>query len=189
MQNKVPQQRFGNYCVIARMDGHSEIMRIEDGKNIFDSAKEVIGCRYLDHVQVYQIAPDVIIEFLVNDEGYPQWGNDPGKVNPMGTFIYNKNLDSPHYILGDIVFCLSVSGNDGWEFTGMSEALATRIAIINNAQFLQEVKDLIKRPATLPVPEVKISSYESTEDLLKAMKGDKTVKPISETILPGNVSP
>ena len=189
MQTNLAQQLSGDYCVVVRMDGHSEIKRIEDGKSIFETAKEIIGCKYLDHVQVQKLAPDVIVEFLVNDEGYPQWGNDPSKVNPLGTFFYNKDLESPHYILGDIVFCFTVAGDEGWDFSGMSEATATQMALINNTQLLPKVKELVKQPEKLPVPKFKITAYESTDDFLKAMQGDKTVKPVSETVLPCNILP
>lgn len=184
MQTSIAQQIGGNYCVIARMDGHSEIRRLEDGKDVFDTAKEIIGCRYIDHVQVQRLAPDVVIEFLVNDEGYPQWGDDPSKVNPIGTFLYNRNLASPHYILGDIVFCLAVDGNEGGEFTGMCEAAATKIALENNTKMLPKVRELIKKPDSLPVPKVTITSYKTTEDMIKAMRGDKSVEPISEEVIP-----
>ena len=185
MQTSIAQQIGGNYCVIARMDGHSEIKRIEDGKDVFSTAKEIIGCRYLDHVRVQQLAPDVVIESLVNDEGYPQWGDDSSKVNPIGTFLYNRDLSNPHYILGDLVFCLAVDGPDGGEFTGMCEAMATKIALSNNTKMLPKVREVIKPPANLPMPEVRITAYKTTDDLLKAMKGDKSVKPISEEVISG----
>ena len=35
------------------------------------------------------------------------------------------------------------------------------------------------------MPEVRITAYKTTDDLLKAMKGDKSVKPISEEVISG----
>lgn len=183
MQTRIAQLVGGRYCVIARMDGHSEIRRLEEGKDVFDAAREIIGCKYLDHVRVQRLAPDVVIEFLVNDDGYAQWGDDPSKVNPIGTFIYNQDLKSPHYILGDLVFCLEVDGTEGGEFSGMCEAMATKIAMMNNSQVLPKVRELIKIPETLPTPEVKISAYATTDDVLKAIRGDKSVTPISEKVI------
>ena len=183
MQTRAAQQFVGRYCVIARMDGHSEIRRLEDGEDIFKAARDIIGCTCLDHVRVQRLAPDVAIEFLVNEDGYSQWGDDSSKVNPIGTFIYNKDLKSPHYILGDLIFCLDVDGEKGGEFSGMCEAMATKIALMNNSQLLPKVRELIKIPETLPSPEVKISAYATPADLLKAMRGDKSVKPISEKVI------
>lgn len=185
MKTSMAQQVGGRYCVIARMGGHSEIRRLEEGKDVFETAREIIGCKYLDHVWVQRLAPNVVIEILLNDEGYFQWGTDPSKVNPIGTFLYNQDLKSPHYILGDLVFCLGVDGTDGGEFTGMCEAMATEIAMTNNSQVLPKARELIKIPETLPTPEVEISAYATTDDVLKAIRGDKSVKPISVEVISG----
>lgn len=185
MQTRAAQQFVGRYCVIARMGGHSEIRRLEEGKDVFETAREIIGCKYLDHVRVQRLAPDVAIEFLVNDEGYIQWGTDPSKVNPIGTFLYNQDLKSPHYILGDLVFCLGVDGTEGGAFTGMCEAMATKIAMANNSQVLPKAREIIKIPEALPAPEVKISSYATMDDVLKAIRGDKSVKPVSVEVISG----
>lgn len=185
MHTNTEQKFVGRYCVIARMDGHSEIRRLEDGKDVFETAKEIIGCKFLDHVSVQRLSPDVSIEFLVNDDGYSQWGDDSSKVNPIGTSLYNKDLKSPHYILGDLVFCLDVEGEEGGYFSGMCEALAAKIALINNLMLLPKVRELVKIPETIPPPEVKIAAFATTDDLLKAISGDKSVTPISEKIISG----
>jgi hypothetical protein len=141
----------------------------------------------LDHVRVQEVIKSVAnIEFLVNDEGYPQWGNDPTKVNQVATFLYNGGEKPDHYILGDVAFCLSVNDEvDGWDFIGMSEKLANHIASEINTTLLPKAKDVCPIPEIVPDPLVKISSYDSTDDLIKALKGDKSVKPSSEEIISG----
>jgi len=42
----------GNFCVVVHVDGTSEVKIVEEGKSVFDKAKELIGCRFLDHVIV-----------------------------------------------------------------------------------------------------------------------------------------
>lgn len=182
------QSKFiGDCCIVVDTDGNSKIHRLEDGKSVFEKAKTFIGCKWLDHVIVQVIVPGVKLEFLVNDNGYADWGNDPSKVNQIATAIYNRSpIDNTHYILGNIVMCLGVDGVEGGEFTGMSEALAANIAMANNNKYAKQAMDAYPKPDKLNDPVVTVSSYESTEDLLRAMKGDKTVKPIDKTVIGGD---
>lgn len=185
MQTSVAQQIGGDYCVVIRTDGNSEIRKLKDVGSVFEEAKSIIGCRWLDHAHVQRIAPDVILEFLCDDEGYVKWGTDTSKVNQLGTYLYNGGNPPEHYILGDVVLCLGVDTNEGGEFTGMCEAMAAQIALQNNQQVVKMAKDACPIPDTIPDPIVKISSYETTEDFIKAMQGDKSVKPTSETYISG----
>ena len=175
----------GNYCVVVDVNGKSKIKQVSAKDKVFEEARGFIGCKWLDHVRAQEIAPGIVIEFLVNDEGYIQWGSDPSKMNPIGTFIYNGGKQPDHYILGDIVFCLCVDGEEGGEFVGMSEELAKRIAVLNTLDVLPKANNVCPRPDTIADPVVTISSYETTEDLIKAIKGDKSVKPKEQTVIGG----
>jgi len=125
------------------------------------------------------------IEFLVNDEGYFDYGRDPSKVNQIATLLYNHGEKIENYVLGDVVICLMADGVDGGEFEGLSYGLAMDIARQNNEQLKQIALEKVPRPNVVPEPVVKISSYADINDLLKAMKGDKSVKPTSETFISG----
>lgn len=187
MSPETRKRLCGNFCVVIRMDGTSEVKIVEEGESVFDKAKEIIGCRWLDHfiVQTIQQGGRDCVEVLVNDEGYIDWGNDPAKVNQIATYLYNGGEKPGHYILGDAVLCLMVDGEDGGEFIGLSYALANTIAKQNNEDTREKAAAIVPRPSEVPDPVVKISSYETTEDMIRAMKGDKTVKPKDETILSG----
>ena len=187
MSPETRKRLCGNFCVVIRMDGTSEVKIVEEGKSVFDKAKEIIGCRWIDHfiVQSIQHGGRDCIEVLVNDEGYIDWGNDPSKVNQIATYLYNGGEKPGHYILGDAVLCLMVDGDEGGEFVGLSYALANTIAKQNNEDTREKAAAIVPRPSEVPDPVVKISSYETTEDMIRAMNGDKTVKPKDETILSG----
>ena len=175
----------GNYCVVVDVNGKSEIKQVSAKDKVFEEARGFIGCKWLDHVRAQEIAPGIIIEFLVNDEGYIQWGNDPAKMNQIGTYIYNGGQKPNHYILGDVVFCLCVDGEEGMEFVGMSEEFAKRFAILNATEVLPKAQEICPRPEKIADPVVTISSYETTEDLIRAIKGDKSVKPKEQTVISG----
>jgi hypothetical protein len=185
MNPEMQKQLCGNFCVVIHVDGTSEVKIVEEGNTVFNKAKEIIGCRFIDHVMVQSIVPKSrdMIEFLVNDEGYMDWGNDPAKVNQIATMIYSRGNKPDHYILGDVVMCLMVDGEEGGDFVGMSYGFATSIAKQNNEELRKKAQELCPRPDAVPMPKVTISSYDSTEDMMRAIRGDKSVKPSSETVL------
>jgi len=186
MAFEITNQPWGNFCVVVKTDGTSEVKELPSRDNVFDAAKDFIGCKWIDHVSVQSITPKVMIEFLVNDEGYIDWGSDPAKVNQIATYIYNRGYKPGHYILGDIVMCVEVHFDDGGEFWGMSKELAEIIAKANNEEVLPKAREIVPIPTNVPEPVVTISSFESTDDLIRAMSGDSSVKPTEvKTILGG----
>ena len=187
MSPETGKRLIGDCCVVVRTDGTVEVKQLSKAENVFTDAKGFIGCRFLDHVRVQEVIKSVAnIEFLVNDEGYPQWGNDQTKVNQIATFIYNGGGTPDHYILGDAVFCLSVyDEEEGWDFIGMYEELATHIASEITNTVLPKAMEICPIPEVVPDPIVKITSYDSVEDVVKAIQGDKTVKPSSVAIISG----
>ena len=188
MSPETKKRLCGNFCVVVHVDGNSEVKIVEEGKSVFEKARELIGCRFLDHiiVQSLQKGSRDRIEFLVNDEGYLEYGNDPSKVNQIATAIYNRGEKPGHYILGDVVICLMVEDDDGGDFKGMSYGFAMSIMQQNNRDYKKNAMELVPRPTVVPDPVVKITSYGNTEDMLKAMNGDTSVKPMHETIISGN---
>jgi len=188
MSPETKKRVCGNFCVVVHVDGTSEVKIVEEGKSVFDKAKELIGCRFLDHVivQTLQKGGRDCIEFLANDEGYFDYGRDPSKINQIATLLYSHGNAIDHYILGDVVICIMVDGEDGGEFEGLSYGLAIDMARQNNEQVKQIALEKVPRPNVVPEPVVKISSYEDIDDMIRAMKGDKSVKPISEEIISGS---
>ena len=188
MAFEMTNQPWGNFCVVVKTDGTSEVKELPSRGDVFDAAKDLIGCKWIDHVSVQSLTPMVMIEFLVNDEGYIDWGNDPAKVNQIGSYIYNRGCKPGHYILGDIVMCLEVHFDDGGEFWGMSKELAEIIAKANNEEVLPKAREIVPIPKKVPEPVVTISSFESTDDLIRAMQGDKTVKPTKVETIGGDAT-
>ena len=188
MRTGVAEQVGGCYCVVIHTNGQAEVKQFDDKDHtkVFEKSREYIGCKWLDNVVVQQFAPDVRMVYLVNDNGYADWGNDPKKVNQIATYIYNGGQKPNHYILGDVVMCWLVDTDDGGEFIGMSELAANRICRETNAKIAPKAKQAVEIPTAVPDPLVKVSCYNSTEDLIKAMKGDTSVKPIEETIISGS---
>ena len=176
---------IGDYCVVVRMNGNSELHRLTDMNKVFEESKGLIGCSWLDHVRIQPLEPGCVIEFLCDDEAYVRHGNDPTKVNPFGTYVYNGGEKPGHYILGDIVICICADGDEGGEFVGMSEGLAARIAMVNNSEVIHKARGICGTPDAIPTPVVKVSSYSSADEMIRALKGDKTVKPVDETISSG----
>ena len=178
-------QLIGRFCVVVRADGTSEIKEISSHDKVFEESKAFIGCHWLDHVGVQQVVPKVQLEYLVNDNGYADWGNDPANVNQIATFLYNGGKKPGHYILGNVVFCLEVDGPEGGDFSGMCRELAEQIVIGNNENLLPKAKAIVVKPDRLPEPVFTITSYDSMDELFRAMNGDQTVKPASEKIVSG----
>lgn len=176
----------GNFCVVVRTDGIIEAKQMSEVDDIFNESKKIIGCRFLDHFVLQNISPSCKIECLVNDEGYFAWQDDPTKVNQIATFFYNGGDKPGHYVLGDAVFCLSVyKEEDGWDFVGMVERLAKNLSEYLSTEILSKAKENCPIPAAIPDPFVKVSSYDSYEDMMKVIQGDKSLKPSSETIISG----
>lgn len=188
MNTGVAHQIGGRFCVVVKIDGTSEVKEISAHDKIFEEAKSIIGCMWLDHVIVQNLVSGVRLSYLVNDEGYIDWGNDPTKVNQIATFLYNRGQKPGHYILGDVVFCLEVEGDDGGEFWGMCKPLAKKIAKSNNDKVLSMAKEVVPMPTVVPDPVVTISSFDSTDDLIRAMQGDKTVKPTKVETIGGDAT-
>lgn len=187
MTTEMASRAGGNFCVVVRVDGSIEVKRFseDDNKAVFAKAREYIGCKWLDHVIVQAFTPEWKLEYLVNDNGYAEWGNDPKKVNQIATYIYNGGNAPDHYILGDVVFCFMVETDEGGEFIGMSEEAANRIASETKERILPKAREIVPIPWTVPDPLVKISSFATIEDMVKAMQGDESVKPIDETVVSG----
>ena len=66
---------------------------------------------------------------------------------------------------------------------GMCEKLADIICHDVEAKIAPKAKETIVIPATVPDPTVSITSYSSTEGLIKAIQGDTSVKPVEKKII------
>ena len=185
MRTGVAEQIGGRFCVVVHTDGTSEIKELKGVDTVFDEAKGFIECKWLDHVILQGIAPDVALEFLVNDNGYADWNKDPKKVNQIATFLHEGGQSPSHYILGNVVMCLTTRGDEGGEFIGMNETLAKRIKEKNDTEILPKAKAIVPIPEVVPDPEVRILGFNSIAELLKFQRGDKSVRPVEEQIVSG----
>lgn len=187
MRTGIAEQVGGRYCVVIKTDGTSEVRKFaeQDHTAVYDKAREYIGCKWLDNVVVQRVANDVQMVYLVNDNGYADWGNDSKKVNPIATYIYNGGNKPGHYILGDVVMCWLIDTPEGGEFVGMSELAARRIAKETDEKVLPKAKEVVQPPEVLPDPTIRIMSFESTDDLIRHMEGDESVKPKEEVTISG----
>ena len=183
-QNILPEMVMGEFVVVIKTDGTTFVHRLSNRNEVWGEAKKIIGCDWLDHFIIQNVTPNIKIEGLVNDNGYADWNNDPNKVNQIATYIYNGGK-SGHYILGDVVVCLCVQGNDGWEFSPMLNTLANRIVYKNDSEVREQAMAAIPRPSVVPSPEVTISSFDTLDDMAKYMHGDKSVKPSSVSVISG----
>ena len=187
MRTEVAEQVGGSNCVVIRTNGLAEVRQFDekDHTKVFEKAREYIGCKWLDYVVVQRFAPDVQMVYLFNDNGYGDWGNNPKKVNYIATYIYNGGQKPDHYILGDVVICWLIDTPKGGEYIGMSRLAAERLCKETNNTIAPKAKSTVKIPKTVPEPRIKIMSFESTDDMLRHMAGDDTVKPKDETIISG----
>lgn len=157
MRTEVAERAGGCYCVIIHTNGQAEVKQFDDKDHtkVFEKAREYISCRWLDNVVVRGVAGDVQLVYLVNDNGYAEWGNDPKKVNPIATYIYNRGDKPGHYILGDVVMCWLVDTPDGGEYIGMSKFSAERLCKRINEKLSPKAKEVVPIPTEVPDPIVK----------------------------------
>lgn len=177
MHTAVAEHIGGEFCVVVHTDGTSEVKRLQDSKTVFNEAKNIIGCKLLDHVILQDVAPDAKLEFLVNDNGYADWNKDPRKVNQIATFLYEGGRKPSHYILGDIVVCLLVDGEEGGDFLGINESLAEQIKKKNDSEILPMAQEIVPIPKVVPDPEVQILEFDSFEELLEHQRGYRFARP------------
>lgn len=187
MRTEVAERVGGCYCVVIHTNGQAEVKQFDekDHTNVFDKAREYIGCKWLDNVVVQRFAPDVQMVYLVNDNGYAEWGNDPKKVNPIATYIYNGGNKPGHYILGDVVMCWLIDTPDGDKYIGMSKLAAARLCRETNEKLSLKAKEIVPIPNEVPAPVVKVMGFEDVEDMIRYQAGDRSVKPKEETIISG----
>lgn len=188
MRTREEAKRMGGcHCVVIHTDGGLEPLKFSDGDpmEVFDKARDIIGCRWLDYVVVQDCHNGVKMAFLVNDNGYAEWGNDPQKVNQIATYLYNGGHQPGHYILGDVVVCWSIDTDEGGEFIGMSEITALGICRRMVEHISPQATKIVPVPSEVPDPVVRIMSFDSTEDLFRHMDGDTSVKPKEEVIISG----
>ncbi len=180
MNKSMAEKAGGEFCVVIKTDGSSEVKKLNGRNTVFDEAKGFIGCEWIDHVVVQDLGEGVCLEYLVNDNGYSDWGCDPKMVNQIATFLHERGKTPQHNILGNVVMCLSSDGDEGGEFIGMDERLAKYLKSHNDEKLLPKAKEVVKIPEELKVPDFKILSFDSSDDMIKYMGGDKSVKPCVE---------
>lgn len=181
--DSLPMSRVaGPFCVVAATDGSIAVHKITDAAGVYAHATRCIGCTIAEPVRAMKVNNSVDMVFLVNECGYLDWPDDVTKINPIGTCLYNSDedlKDSPHYILGDIVFCLEVYGNEGADYVGMSEQMARSVSGFLFAKVKGKAETLVHIPAKLPRPKYQVMEYDSADKLYRALHGDKSVEPTS----------
>lgn len=175
MSPETKKRLLGNSCVVIKCDGGVEIKELPEGTDVFKASKEIIGCKWIQNSTVQTVLPGdkgSTIEFLLNEDGYAEWGDDPSKVNLTATLLYNKGqTEDVHYVLGDVVLCIcDMDRPDGGEFVGMSEGLATEMATATVA-FSYRAKKLYTRPEKIPQPKISIMGFDNAEDFMSHLSG------------------
>ena len=172
-----------NKVVVIRTDGTVSVETVSSPDKTFEESKGFIGCSWLDHFVVQEFPNRVYLEALCNDDGYAEYNKNPAKVNKIATYLYNGGAES-HFIFGDIVLCLSVPGDDGQEFVPLGEEGANAVKDMTIEKVIPLANEKVIVPNEIPDPIVKTSTFETIDDLFKAMKGDKSAKPVSEETFP-----
>lgn len=164
----------GNFCVVLKTDGTCEVKELEKSSDVFEKSYGYIGCDFLEVVALHGITPEVSLAFLVNENGYSDWDKDPAKVNKSATFLYNDG-HAGHFVLGDVVFCLIVPGEDGTDIVGMSKLLANIVAKRTTELKADAIKE-IAVPSIIPDPKIDIMSFKTVDDLIAYQSSDKDDK-------------
>ena len=166
---------LGNHCVVIKCDGGVEIKELSEGADVFKASKEIVGCDVIQHCVLQTVIngeSGVTIDFLLNENGYAEWGDDPSKVNLTATLLYNKGAtEDIHYVLGDVVLCLcDMDRPDGGEFVGMAERLATLMATQTLA-YSNRAKKMYTRPEEIPQPKIYIKGFDNADDFMNHLFG------------------
>lgn len=175
MSPETKKRLLGNHCVVIKCDGGVEIKELPEGTGVFKASKEIVGCEWIQHCVLQTVIEGdagATIDFLLNENGYAEWGDDPSKVNLTATLLYNKGAtDDIHYVLGDVVLCLcDMDRPDGGEFVGMSGGLATLMATQTLA-YSDRAKLMYTRPEKIPPPKISIMGFDNAEDFMNHLSG------------------
>lgn len=170
MSPETKKRLVGNHCVVIKCDGGVEIKELPEGADVFKASKEIVGCEWIQNSTVQTVIPGdngVTLEFLLNEDGYAEWGDDTSKVNLTATLLYNKGAtEDIHYVLGDIVLCLcDMDRPDGGEFVGMAEGLATLMATQTLA-YSDRAKRMYVCPEKIPEPKMEVVGFNNADEML-----------------------
>lgn len=169
--NHIPS--LHNRVVVAHMDGTVSIEEIKNPCNVFNEAKEIIGCDCLDYFLFREFDRGASLALLVDDNGYGRYGLDKTKVNKIATYLYGTG----HFILGDAVIVWDLPGDEGHYFAPFKIPFAEMIANITGGPIKSFAEEQVILPeGNLPVPEVKVESYSTLDELEKAWFGNAEKK-------------
>lgn len=111
------------------------------------------------------------VYFLGNENGYAELGDDPSNVNVIGTWLYNETYSLPEvsYVLGDLVLCTEEKDENGdLDFAPFSSDIAEMLAkMAKGWKTIAEEK--YPRPGSVPSPFVSIQTFDSIEEMMKAI--------------------
>ena len=161
--------------VVLRANGEVELKKFDPNgtDDFFVSVRgNDIRCEMAEPVQVTEAAKGIpAIFFLCNENGYTELGDDPANVNVIGTWLYNASHDLPEvsYVLGDIVLCTETEGDDGLEFAPFEMDDAVKIASYAKLSWQQRANKAFARPSVVPPPFVSIQTFDTLDEMLKAM--------------------
>lgn len=142
-----------------------------DTMDFFKKMKEVIGCDMIEQVTVAQDKSGNQLVMMVDEEGYMRYDRTerPKVVNKTATEVYNGDSEEIHWVLGDVIFCVLVDGDDGMEFVPMSELAAEKT--------MESLKDAMKDAEALEIPdviedpEIEIKGFDTMDEFLEAING------------------
>ena len=161
----------GKYLIVQE-DGLIRTDSFEgDTMDFFKKMKEVIGCDMIEQVTVAQDKDGNQLVMMVDEEGYMRYDRmeRPKVANKTATKIYNGDSENVQWVLGDVIFCALVDGEEGMEFVPMAESAAEKtMEALEDARADAEVRRV---PTVIEDPKIEIKGFDTTEEFLEAMKG------------------
>lgn len=161
----------GKY-LIAKKDGQIRTDSFEgDTMDFFQKMKEVIGCDMIEQVTVAQNKNGIQLVMMVDEEGYMRYDRTerPKVVNKTATKIYNGDSKKIHWVLGDVIFCVLVDGDEGMEFVPIAESAAEKIR--DSLEDVREESEGLEIPTVIEDPQIEIKGFDTLDEFLEELKG------------------
>ena len=161
----------GKYLIVQK-DGLIRTDSFEgDTMDFFKKMKEVIGCDMIEQVTVAQDKDGNQLVMMVDEEGYMRYDRTerPKVANKTATKIYNGDSEQIHWVLGDVIFCALVDGDEGMEFVPMSESASEKT--MESLEDAREDAEVLEIPTVIEDPKIEIKGFDTTEEFIEAMKG------------------
>lgn len=161
----------GKYIVVQK-DGVIRTDSFEGNTmDFFNKMKDVIGCEMIEQVTLAQDKDGNQLVMMVDEEGYMRYDRTerPKVANKTATEVYNGDTEKIHWVLGDVIFCVLVNGNDGMEYVPLSELAAEKT--MKSLEDAMRDAEVLEIPDVIEDPQFEIKGFDTIDELLASMKG------------------